>query len=132
MQRWRILQSALPNGISIQKAIALVVALAKLHNFCIDQSRERDAGIPEVLATDQVTHITANGGFVALDEVPNADAPVPTQLLGGGEHFDDIPLPQRRTRNASEYEKSLPRYRLLQKVIDSHMVRPHANVDRHN
>jgi hypothetical protein len=37
VQRWGVLRSALPCGISIQKTISLVVALAKIPNFCIDQ-----------------------------------------------------------------------------------------------
>ena len=38
-----------------------------------------------------------------------------TRYLGvGREHIDDLPSPLRQTRNASEYKKTLPRYRLLQ------------------
>ena len=136
VQRWRILQAAIPRGISVQKTIALVNCLAKLHNFCIDQTTEEDIGIPDVLPIDRPIRITgstrtnaaiATDRFITLDEVADADGPVPTQLLGGGEHFDDLPSPLRRPRNASEHEKTLPRYRLHQIVIDSHMVRPSSN-----
>ncbi len=34
--RWGILRFATPLGITIQKTVALVNALAKLHNYCID------------------------------------------------------------------------------------------------
>ena len=36
--RWAILRSAIPMRVSLKKAIALVIALAKLHNFCIDEN----------------------------------------------------------------------------------------------
>jgi hypothetical protein len=34
--RWAILRSAIPANIRIEKTVALVVALAKLHNYCIN------------------------------------------------------------------------------------------------
>jgi hypothetical protein len=37
VQKWGILRTAMPQNITIKKVIALVNALAKLHNFCIDQ-----------------------------------------------------------------------------------------------
>ncbi len=36
IKRWGILRAALPSGITIKKTVAMVNALAKLHNFCID------------------------------------------------------------------------------------------------
>jgi hypothetical protein len=36
-ERWAILRSALPKKLSIHKIIRLVLALAKLHTFCIDR-----------------------------------------------------------------------------------------------
>ena len=89
VQRWRILQAAIPRGISVQKTIALVNCLAKLHNFCIDQTTEADIGIPDVLPIDRPIRITgstrtnaaiATDRFITLDEVAEADGPVPTQL----------------------------------------------------
>ena len=38
VQRWGILRMAMPKGLSIPKIIALVNAVAKLHNFCIDEN----------------------------------------------------------------------------------------------
>jgi hypothetical protein len=37
VQRWGILQAAMPRNIGLKKVIALVNTLAKLHNFCIDE-----------------------------------------------------------------------------------------------
>ena len=36
VQRWGILRLAMPRNVSIAKTITIVLALAKLHNFCID------------------------------------------------------------------------------------------------
>jgi hypothetical protein len=38
VQRWGILCMAFPRNISVQKIVSTVVTLAKLHNFCINQS----------------------------------------------------------------------------------------------
>jgi DDE superfamily endonuclease len=35
--RWAILRKALPASITIKRAVALVMALARLHNFCMDE-----------------------------------------------------------------------------------------------
>jgi hypothetical protein len=44
VQRWGILRMAMPRNFGVSKVVALVVALAKLHNFCIGESN-----IPEHL-----------------------------------------------------------------------------------
>jgi DDE superfamily endonuclease len=36
--QWSMLRSALPMNISLRRSVTLVVALAKLHNFCIDET----------------------------------------------------------------------------------------------
>ena len=38
VQKWAILRTAMPRGIALKKVIALVNALMKLHNFCIEQT----------------------------------------------------------------------------------------------
>jgi hypothetical protein len=35
--RWGILCSAIPRGVTIKKTTSLLLALAKIHNFCIDK-----------------------------------------------------------------------------------------------
>jgi hypothetical protein len=49
--RWAILCSAIPMNISLKKTITLVIALAKLHNFCIDKT---DLEVPAVSAVDEL------------------------------------------------------------------------------
>ena len=127
VQRGSILQRAMPRGITIQRTIALVVALAKLHNCCIHQQEEQDLGLLDELPNENADVHNYNDLFF-LDQLVNEEAVVPTELLGGGEHFDDYPYAIRRTRNVQEQDQTLPRYKSLQKVIESHMVRPHVNV----
>jgi hypothetical protein len=38
VQRWGILRTAMPCNITVPKTISLVLALEKLHNFCIDEA----------------------------------------------------------------------------------------------
>ncbi len=38
VQRWGMLRTAKPCNLSIQKIIAIINALAKLHNFCVNES----------------------------------------------------------------------------------------------
>jgi hypothetical protein len=40
--RWSILRSAIPMNVSIRKTVALVLALSKLHIYCIDQNDSSD------------------------------------------------------------------------------------------
>ncbi len=38
VQRWGLLQMVMPRNIDMWKIVALVIALAKVHNFCIGKS----------------------------------------------------------------------------------------------
>jgi hypothetical protein len=49
--RWAILHSTIPMRVSLKKTIGLVIALAKLHNFCID---ENEAHAPPSHALDEL------------------------------------------------------------------------------
>ncbi|KAL3787036.1 hypothetical protein ACHAWO_003669 [Cyclotella atomus] len=122
VQRWGILRSAMPRNISIAKTITLVLAFAKLHNFCIDAADEVAAN-PLLQAEHHMT--TNESGSVPL--VLNADASkilgrevtTPEDLIGGGEHFDDVPR-QFRRRQQDDYHRT----RLCIHVQDTFMTRP--------
>ena len=126
VQRWAILQSAMPRRITIKKTIAMVNALAKLHNFCIDQN---EVDVPESSPSDAFNLMNSEAGFVSFETTTNCEVPLPSQLIGGGEHFDDIYREGRRTRGIRA-EVELPRDELLEKVVQSHMQRPHINIYR--
>ena len=116
-QRWSILRAPLPVGISISKCVSLVNALAKLHNFCIDCFEEAPPRNP----VDHYTLVTNPSGFVNLEVQENSEnVALPSQLMGGGHHWDDIDRTFRRNQNL----ETLPRQRLLEQVANSHLVRP--------
>ena len=96
--RWSILRSAIPMNVSVQKTVALVLALAKLHNHCIDAD---DRAVLPSTATD--TWESEVNGAVPLVETEHRDSVnegiTPRQLLDGGYHFDDVGgIQERHTR----------------------------------
>lgn len=115
-ERWGILRAAMPRGISIRKTCALVHALAKLHNFCIEQNDTRRTA---PLDRDH-SRLILSDGHVPLEHSTTSGTPLPLQLLNSGHHFDDVPRNVRHGQN----NEAFPRIRLLQKVIDSLQVRP--------
>jgi hypothetical protein len=129
-----MLQTAMPKGITIKKVIALVNAMAKLHNFCIDQVDGREEGgndqeMDEPTPQDRFHIMESTIGFVELEqnEEGNSNLVVPRELLESGHHFDEVPRHQRMYRRGEEgqlADKLLPREKLHDKVVDSHKVRP--------
>jgi hypothetical protein len=99
VQRWGILQMAMPRGITIQRTIAMVFALAKLHNFCIDEVDGENAAI---LHRDEQHIITNEHGSVPLVGNNQAGTDTPQDLIGGGEHFNDVPRDSRRSVESDE------------------------------
>jgi hypothetical protein len=51
--RWSILRSAIPMNVSVRKTVALVLCLAKLHNYCVDAD---DTDILLSTASDEWQH----------------------------------------------------------------------------
>ena len=81
MNRWCLLKSPLSARIPIKRINALMSCLCKIHNFCIDHGNAKPQQHYE---HDLLT---------LMDFVNNNDDdnPYPVGLLGGGEHFIDIP-----------------------------------------
>ena len=81
-------------NLSIAKVVCMVIALAKLLNFCI---RESDAperrAIPQLLDRDWNHMMNASAGSVGLHNYnpEQTSAVVPIDLLHLGEYFSDIP-----------------------------------------
>jgi len=76
----------------------MVNALAKLHNFCIDEVDGTDSDeIGDLLYQDLVHIEGIEGGFVDLtinaeaEHVLGSTVTTPDRLIGGGGHFDDVP-----------------------------------------
>ena len=92
VQRWGILQMAMPKGLGIARIIALVYALAKLHNFCIgkDDSGCR-SGLLQQLRVNTYHIINNKDSFVPMEASRDHGLPLPQALMEPGHHFGDIP-----------------------------------------
>ena len=128
--RWAILCKALPMGISLQRSVALVVVLTKFHNFCINETDE--STVPSMTAVDNL-NLTIGGGIpLEWDEV--AQMRLPRQLLGGGDHFDDMDRLMRRAHErkvARNHAALHPRERLFMQVQDGNLSRPNPDSRHH-
>ena len=90
--RWCLVKSPVSATISINQVNALVSCLCKLHNFCIDNG---NATPPECYKHDVLT-------LMDFGNVDDGNDPCPVGLLGGGEHFDDIPEGRRGANHRSQ------------------------------
>jgi hypothetical protein len=124
VQRWGILRMAIPLSISVKKVVALVNALAKLHNFCIGESNVPER-VPRIFDRDMFHMMNADAGYVGMgcDDQQQTTA-VPTDLLHSGEHFDDVPDSLLRLHQWWHAGIELPRARLFQMIVDGHWQRP--------
>ncbi len=124
VQCWGILQRALSSQLSLSKIVALVTALAKLHNYCIQSRMDSiDDDTLIYLKSDEDKIFRNENGYVAVNKSKN-NYSCP-DLIGGGEHFHDTPKRRFRRTNSSPI---LPRTILHQMVIDLHKTRPRLNV----
>ena len=115
---------AMPRGLSIGRIIALVNALAKLHNFCIEEV-EGGKLLLQQLNVDTNNIMNNEDGFVPMEASNNGDGILlPRVMMDAGHHFSDVPRNLRRQRGRIEMECNQPRQRLLRQVIDSHIAHP--------
>ena len=124
VQRWGVLRMAMPRNLSVRRVVALVVALAKLHNFCIDES-DIPEHVPQTFYRDRFHMMNADSGYVTLrTDDPQQNTAVPTELIHGGEHFEDVPDNQLRAQRRRNLGVEFPRTRLFQLIADGHWQRP--------
>jgi DDE superfamily endonuclease len=135
VQRWGVLRRALSAKVTTKKVNCLCMALCRLHNFCInsklkpsEQVRVTPVGAEvqddlRELASDSIA-IAMNGG---VDIQSNG---IPTELLHGGEHFDDL-----TDRNMLRWRKKsgeiLPRESMCNQVEQLGLKRPTPNRWQH-
>ena len=125
--RWRLLKSPLSANIPINRMNALLSCLCKIHIFCIDNG---NATPPERYEHDPLT-------LMDFVNVNDGDGLRPIGLLGGGEHFADVPegrrganrrslrLASRHLNNHNNHSnKTVPRNKMLQHVIARDIHRP--------
>jgi hypothetical protein len=101
--RWGILRSVIPQNISLTGTIALVHALAKLHNFCIDKQDEKHlkepVNIPETLVLDENYMMTqCPEGYITMT-ADDSGVSLPSGLMDSGHHNDDMSRALCRTRS---------------------------------
>ncbi len=113
---------AMPKGLRIRRIIALVNALAKLHNFCIDENDKNNLLQP--LSSDTLNMMNDANGYVPMEASREHGMHLPMVLMNGGDHFHDVPRNVRRQNERQYSDANLPRQRLLQQVVDSHLKRP--------
>jgi hypothetical protein len=110
----------IPEPISIRKTVALVIALARLHNFCMDENEE----LLELSTIDMSNLVNKPDGYVVCEHRDGCEVTIPRPLLDGSNHFADVPRPCRRSVETRIPGGVQPRTVLLQKVIDAQLVRP--------
>ena len=123
MHRWGVLRKALPARIGIKKIASLVMALCRLHNYCINCN---DYEADKILAQDEL-NIPLESDIVLERTGDNHFSP--TGLLHGGEHFTDYGRYNLRMirRMEDEIENSAPRERLHKMVVNYGLTRPSSN-----
>jgi hypothetical protein len=107
---------AMPKGLSLKWIIAMVNALAKLHNFCIAPLQQ--------LSVDTLHIMNHEDGYVPMESSNEHGITLPRALMESGHHFADVPRNVRRQHKRANAEATLPQQRLLKQVIDSHLKRP--------
>ena len=128
-KRWAILRSAIPVGVTVAKTVALVLALAKLHNYCIEEDCHVTPDL-SYTANDE-WNIELNGGVPLVAAATDDGHVIPQQLINGGNHFDDLGGAngrynrQRRYNYASETTRvPLPRDQLHSYIASIGVTRP--------
>ena len=139
VNRWGFLRKIAPQLYPIKKTIAVVCALCRLHNFCIDlrtgNNSSTSVNVPEMTDEDELE--LALEGAVPMVRVPGCESTVPQQLLGNGSGGDNVTSLRRllsaRQRytvpiveNNNEMTK-LPRERMCDIVAEQGLRRPTLN-----
>jgi hypothetical protein len=104
----------MPKKVSLKKAVALVVSLARLHNFCIDQKQLQ---IENMTAWDEC-YIERLGAVPLEEDARMNGQRIPRQLIGGGDHFVGMEHNERCHLDRSFSGIKLPREWLLAIVIN--------------
>jgi len=120
VHRWAMLRAPMPVNLSVGKIVAIVMAMARLHNFCIDE------GEPLATQRSAVDELSSElNGAVTLSATASGDVTV-NELTGGGEHFRDVPRTVRRMgeRRIESRGGQLPRERMCNIVAEKGLTRP--------
>jgi DDE superfamily endonuclease len=123
VQCWGILRMVMPLNMSLVKTTAMVMALAKIHNYCTDK-------------VDLTLQSTVRDGFrnMYIGAVPmvmsaQANMPLPEGLLHAGHHFDNIGT--NTCRNCQSSSIQLPHEAMHDFVAAKGLRRPKPVACRH-
>ncbi|KAL7475863.1 hypothetical protein ACHAW6_001761 [Cyclotella cf. meneghiniana] len=125
VHQWGVLRKQMSVNIKVQKISTLVLALCKVHNFCIDNSSE-EVGRPS--ETDIVDSTMDGGLFLPrLDHSSayfcqcDSENDRLDSLLDGGDHVDNHTRDQRRLYRV---ERDLPGNRILDTFTEQSVEHP--------
>ena len=130
VMRWGFLQKKAPRNFEIEKIIATVLCLCRLHNFCTDKSiaRREQLQPPQATPEDEID-IRLDGGIAVRHQyVAEAQREIlrPNHLMDGGMHRDNVHRHVRRTQQRREQRDDvvLPREILCAQVVERDVHRP--------
>jgi DDE superfamily endonuclease len=123
VQCWGILRMAMPLNVSLAKTTAMVMALAKIHDYCTDK-------VDLMLQSTVVDGFrNVNIGAVPMVHSAQANMALPEGLLHAGHHFDDIG--GNSCRNCQTLSVQLPRDTMHDYVAAKGLLRPKPVARRH-
>ena len=134
--RWAILRSAIPMNVTIKKTVALVLALAKRHNYCIEVE-DRRSDLTYIANDEWNSELNGSVPLFPASTAPdlsedgssaNYENVLPMQFLHGGKHFDDIGGMIGQYNRQRQYNRNtsvpLPRDQLHLYVASIGITRP--------
>ena len=130
--RWGILRKALSSNFTVAKIVSMVECLCRLHNFIIDMETEPDTPA-EASVQDNLNMIL--DGAISVDNrvIQRGDGTdtvaysTPSDVMHGGEHFDDVDFVTRnRTIACRAPNETLPRELIFAHVSEQDLRRPKA------
>lgn len=117
VHRWSMLRNIFPSGVPIARVVSTVIAMVKLHNYLIDN---REEIVPQNYTSDLVRAELDENGVVTLE----GDNHLPSDLIGGGEHMDDLPDEhRRRVERRFARDSKLPRTLLYNSIVEQGLRR---------
>ena len=130
-KRWAILSRTILVGVTVAKTVALAHALAKLHNYCIDEDRDVTPDLSYMPYDEWNAEL--HGGVPLVAATDDGDI-IPQQLIKGGNHFDDIGGTNGRYNRQQRYNYvsettrvPLPRNQLHSYIASIGLTQPGAS-----
>ena len=125
VHRFGILRKPMPCNITVPKVSALVTALCRLHNYCIDR---RDTETSYFTPKDLLFQVLSGGSITPegrdnFNYNPEEDRA--QLLLDGGSHFQDVVQERRRMlKELEDTNREFPYKTVLQYIQENKFQRP--------